>query len=53
MPCRGAGYGPMAAMSLRSTYTLNHDPTNDILKGVYYQAVMQQKFDVYFTRAKQ
>lgn len=43
----------MAAMSLRSTYTLNHDPTNDILKGVYYQAVMQQKFDVYFTRAKQ
>ncbi|MEF8713285.1 MAG: hypothetical protein V5B39_06905 [Accumulibacter sp.] len=36
-----------------STYTLSHDPTNDILKGVYYQAVMQQKFDVYFTRAKQ
>ena len=35
-----------------STYTLSHDPANDTLKGVYYQAVMQQKFDVYFTRAK-
>ena len=36
-----------------STYTLSHDPANDTLKGVYYQAVMQQKFDVYFPRIKQ
>jgi len=34
-----------------STYTLTYDPTNDVLKGVYYQAVAQQKFDVYFVRA--
>jgi hypothetical protein len=25
---------------------------NDVLKGVYFQAVAQQKYDVYFTRAK-
>jgi hypothetical protein len=35
-----------------STYTLTYDPANDVLKGVYYQAVAQQKFDVYFTRAR-
>ena len=35
-----------------STYTLTYDPAADVLKGVYYQAVAQQKFDVYFTRAK-
>ena len=35
-----------------STYTLTYGPANDILKGVYFQAVAQQKFDVYFTRAK-
>ncbi len=35
-----------------STYTLTYDPLNDILKGVYFQAVAQQKFDVHFTRAK-
>ena len=32
-----------------STYTLIYDPLNDVLKGVYFQAVLQQKFDVYFT----
>ena len=31
---------------------LIYDPLNDLLKGVYFQAVLQQKFDVYFTRAK-
>jgi len=36
-----------------STYTLTHDPATDVLKGTYFQAVVQQKFDVYFTRAKQ
>jgi len=35
-----------------STYTLTYDPAADVLKGIYYQAVAQQKFDVYFTRAK-
>ena len=35
-----------------STYTLTYDPLNDVLKGVYFQAVAQQKFDVHFTRAK-
>lgn len=35
-----------------STYTLTYDPANDLLKGVYYQAVVQQKFDVYFVRTR-
>jgi uncharacterized protein (DUF2147 family) len=35
-----------------STYTLTYDPAADVLRGVYYQAVAQQKFDVYFNRAK-
>jgi len=35
-----------------STYTLTYDPATDVLKGVYFQAVAQQKFDVFFTRAK-
>lgn len=35
-----------------STYTLTYDPANDVLHGVYYQAVAQQSFDVYFERAK-
>jgi hypothetical protein len=34
-----------------STYTLTYDPAADVLKGVYFQAVAQQKFDVYFMRA--
>jgi hypothetical protein len=36
-----------------STYTLSYDSLNDILKGVYFQAVAQQKFDVYFARAEE
>ena len=36
-----------------STYTLTHEPATDVLKGTYFQAVVQQKFDVYFMRAKQ
>ena len=35
-----------------STYNLTYDPEDDILKGVYYQAVAQQKYDIYFERAK-
>ena len=33
-----------------STYTLTYDPTSDQLKGVYYQAALQQRFDVVFVR---
>ena len=33
-----------------STYDLVYDPASDRLQGVYYQAVIKQKFDVYFTR---
>ena len=35
-----------------STYNLTYDAANDILKGVYYQAVARQKHDIYFERAK-
>ena len=35
-----------------STYTLAYDPANDVLKGVYYQAVARQSYDVYFVRAR-
>ena len=34
-----------------SSYALTYDPASDVLKGVYYQAVAQQKFDVVFMRA--
>jgi hypothetical protein len=33
-----------------STYDLVYDSATDRLKGVYYQAVVKQKFDVYFVR---
>lgn len=35
-----------------STYTLTYDPRNDRLQGIYFQAAMQQSFDVYFVRMK-
>ncbi|UHD17606.1 hypothetical protein [Thiocapsa bogorovii] len=35
-----------------STYNLTSDPQTDILNGVYYQAVAQQKYDIYFERAE-
>jgi hypothetical protein len=35
-----------------STYTLTYDPTRDRLVGVYFQAVAQQKFDIYFIRIR-
>jgi len=31
-----------------STYTLNYDPKEDALKGTYFQATMQQNYDVAF-----
>jgi hypothetical protein len=33
-----------------STYTLTYDPTRDQLAGNYFQAALQQRFDVVFVR---
>ena len=33
-----------------SSYELNYDPVSDQLKGTYYQAIAQQKYDIYFVR---
>jgi hypothetical protein len=35
-----------------STYTLTYLPAVDRLTGVYYQAAIQQKFDIVFQRAR-
>jgi hypothetical protein len=35
-----------------STYTLTYDPTRDQLEGIYFQAALQQRFDVMFVRMK-
>jgi hypothetical protein len=35
-----------------STYTLVYDVQRDMLAGIYYQAAMNQSFDVIFLRAK-
>src|SRR6266481_9853625 len=35
-----------------STYTLTYDRESDQLKGVYYQALQQQRFEVVFERLK-
>jgi len=35
-----------------STYTLTYDPQQDQLKGIYFQAVQQQRFNVNFVRMK-
>ncbi len=35
-----------------STYTLEHDPATDQLKGIYYQALLRQEFEVFFERLK-
>jgi hypothetical protein len=35
-----------------STYMLTYDPKTDRLGGVYYQAAIGQRFDVFFVRAK-
>jgi hypothetical protein len=42
---RAGGYGG-------STYTLSYDKASDQLRGIYYQAVAKQKFEVVFVRAK-
>ena len=35
-----------------STYTLTYEPAVDQLQGIYYQAALQQQFDVIFERMK-
>jgi hypothetical protein len=35
-----------------STYTLTYDPEQDVLRGVYFQAVAQQRYMIFFERAK-
>jgi len=35
-----------------STYTLTYDPQRDQLQGSYFQAALQQRFDVNFVRMK-
>ncbi len=35
-----------------STYTLTYDPQRDQLRGIYFQAVQQQTFNVEFVRMK-
>jgi hypothetical protein len=35
-----------------STYTLSYDQEHDQLRGIYFQAVQQQSFDVEFVRMK-
>jgi hypothetical protein len=36
-----------------STYHLTYAPHNDRLEGIYFQAVLNQTFDVFFVRLKQ
>ena len=35
-----------------STYTLTYDPASDQLRGLYYQAVEDQRFTVFFARMR-
>jgi hypothetical protein len=35
-----------------SNYTLTYDVSNDVLTGIYFQAIERQKFEVYFQRLK-
>lgn len=35
-----------------STYTLTYDQEQDQMKGIYFQAVEEQRFNVYFVRMK-
>ena len=50
------GQGIRVALELRaggyngSTYELIYDPASDRLKGTYYQAVAQQRFEIFFVR---
>jgi hypothetical protein len=35
-----------------STYSLTYNPQSDQLEGIYYQAALQQQFEVFFVRRK-
>ncbi len=35
-----------------STYTLTYDPASDQLKGIYFQALQKQSYEVVFVRTK-
>lgn len=35
-----------------STYTLNYDKDRDLLTGIYFQAAMNQSYEIEFTRIK-
>jgi hypothetical protein len=35
-----------------STYNLVYDPQDDRLKGIYYQAMLQESYEVFFIRTK-
>ena len=35
-----------------STYTLTYDQEHDQLRGIYFQAVEQQSFNIFFVRMK-
>ncbi|MBW1744354.1 MAG: hypothetical protein JRJ47_13140 [Deltaproteobacteria bacterium] len=35
-----------------SSYTLTYDPQRDLLNGTYFQAALNQTFDVIFVRTK-
>jgi len=35
-----------------SSYTLTYDPQRDLLSGTYFQAALNQTFDVIFVRTK-
>jgi hypothetical protein len=34
------------------TYTMLYDPRDDVMKGVYYQAAIQESFEIVFVRMK-
>jgi hypothetical protein len=35
-----------------STYTLTYDPASDQLKGIYFQAALQEQYEIYFERMR-
>lgn len=35
-----------------STYTMVYDPRDDVLKGIYYQAAIQESYEIVFVRMK-
>jgi hypothetical protein len=35
-----------------STYTMIYDPRDDVLKGIYYQAAIQESYEIVFVRMK-